>query len=580
MNFIKKNWLLFLLIGAGFFVYAFNLNNGLFWDDENWIINNPAVHGLSWSNIKFWFQNNTLAGIGLTSNYWRPFLFFTFAINYTISGLEPLGYHLVSNAVHIASAVLVFLLFNLALKKKWLSFLTAAFFLFHPLQTEAVTYISGRGDPLSVFFMLLGLYFFVLAEKNGVPWLGWRRIVSLLSLILALLSREVAIIFPFLAMVFYISFLSNDKFLGAFKKAIIKTIPHFTIVLIYGILRLTVLNFDNTLNFYSTPNIYSENLFVRLFTFAKVLVTYFKLLLFPTGLHMDRDMVPILNFFQWPVWLVALILVGLIFLLFRLYKKKSGDFPVWFFGFFWFFIALAPVSGITPINAILYEHWLYLPMIGFFFVFSFYLEKILYFLRTRKAVYFCLLAAVVGYFVFFSTQSIKRNIIWGKPIEFYLDILKYEPDSVRINNNLGNEYFNRGNQTESEKYYRKAISVEDIFPQPHFNLGGILESRGDTYGAIQEYKKSIEINPNFFYGYQNLVSIYGKQGDLANAWSYMEKLLELRPNDPRIQYNAGLIKWAVGDRKVAKSYLDRGLAIVGEDSETKKLIEDLLLKIK
>ena len=46
-----------------------------------------------------------------------------------------------------------------------------------------------------------------------------------------------------------------------------------------------------------------------------------------------------------------------------------------------------------------------------------------------------------GYFVFFGVQSIRRNILWGKPIDFYTDILKYEPDSVRINNNLGNLYF-------------------------------------------------------------------------------------------------------------------------------------------
>src|SRR3989338_10246630 len=117
MDFIKKNWLVFLLIAVGFFVYFFNLDNGLFWDDDDWIINNNFVHNITWHNIKFWFTHNTLAGIGLKSNYYRPFLFFTFAINYIISGVKPLSYHILSNLIHIANSILVFSILYLVFRK-------------------------------------------------------------------------------------------------------------------------------------------------------------------------------------------------------------------------------------------------------------------------------------------------------------------------------------------------------------------------------------------------------------------------------------------------------------------------------
>src|SRR3989338_9533298 len=135
MDFIKKNWLVFLLIAVGFFVYAFNLHNGLFWDDDDWIINNNFVHNITWHNIKFWFTHNTLAGIGLKSNYYRPFLFFTFAVNYAISGVKPLGYHLVNNLIHIANAILLFVVLKRLFKKEYLAFLVSLIFLIHPLQT-------------------------------------------------------------------------------------------------------------------------------------------------------------------------------------------------------------------------------------------------------------------------------------------------------------------------------------------------------------------------------------------------------------------------------------------------------------
>ena len=103
-NFISKKelWLpILILIVVGGFIHSFNLNNQLFWDDDDWIVNNSVVHSVSWDNVKFWFTHDVLAGVGLSSNYYRPFLFFTFALNYILSGVKPLAYHLISNFIHI-----------------------------------------------------------------------------------------------------------------------------------------------------------------------------------------------------------------------------------------------------------------------------------------------------------------------------------------------------------------------------------------------------------------------------------------------------------------------------------------------
>src|SRR3989344_7689159 len=359
-NFVLKKeiWLpIIILIVVGSFIYSFNLNNELFWDDNDWILNNGFVHEISWSNVKFWLTHNTLAGVGLQSNYYRPFLFFTFALNYVISWTNPFGYHLLSNLIHIANGILVFSILYLVFRRKLLAFLTSLIFLVHPLQTEAITYIAGRGDALVTMFMLASLLLFYLAESKSKGLLDWRKILSLVSLVLALLSRETGIIFPVLAMAFYISVLSGDKFLKSIKRGLIKTWPYFAVVLVYGILRLTVLNFQNTLNFYAEPNIYSENLYVRFFTFLPILLGYIKLLFVPTGLHMERSVNVYTSLFQWPVWLIFIGLVGLLIWLRYLYiestsyKLQATSYQIWLFGASLFFIALGPVSGITPINA-------------------------------------------------------------------------------------------------------------------------------------------------------------------------------------------------------------------------------------
>src|SRR3989338_6008883 len=157
----RKTWLLIitLIVVAGF-IYSFNLNDPLFWDDDDWIVNNSFVHDVTWSNIKFWFTENTLAGVGLKSNYYRPFLFLTFAANYMVAGVKPLVYHLTSNFIHIFNGILVFWLIREVFKRRLLAFLVSILFLIHPLQTEAITYISGRGDALVAMFMLLALLVF------------------------------------------------------------------------------------------------------------------------------------------------------------------------------------------------------------------------------------------------------------------------------------------------------------------------------------------------------------------------------------------------------------------------------------
>ncbi len=588
-------YLVGVLFGIGFFIYFFNLHNGLFWDDEDWILNNATVHALNWTNIKFWFTNNTLAGIGLKSNYYRPFLFFTFAINYVLSGVKPFGYHLVNNLLHIANAILLFVVLKKLFKKESFAFLVALIFLIHPLQTEAITYIAGRGDILVTLFMLLGVWLFIKslpAQAGQVNNLqarpaGWGLLI-ILSLVLALLSRETAIVFPVLLLVIYISFLSQDRFLKSIKNGLIKTWPYFAVVAVYGILRLTTLNFLDTLNFYVVPNVYSQHFSVRFFTFLSTLLTYLKLLVVPIGLHMERGTDVFDSLFRWPVWLGAILVSCIVYFVYRFYQKyktpntkyqiPNTDFGVWLFGVGWFAATIAPVSGITPINALIYEHWLYLPMIGFWSIICFYLVKLYDYLTSNGRVVGRLLLAIslLVYFSFFSYQAIKRNILWGNPEAFYLDILKYEPDSGRINNNVGNLYFNRGDKTMAEIYYKKAVETADTFPQSHLNYGSVLESKNDYFGAAQEYKKAIEIDPNFYYAHQNLVILYAKTGNIKEAIVYVEQLKKLLPENPRVYYNTALLYLADRNNKKAIENANEGLKYIKLDPESGPLFEDLV----
>lgn len=569
-----------VLFFVAFGVYGNNLRNELFWDDLDWISNNPRVHEFSVDNVKSWLTENTLAGIGLKSNYYRPFLFATFTANYVLHGDNPVGYHLVNNVLHAGNAVLVFLLLLVALKKRWPAFLVALLFAVHPLQTEAVTYIAGRGDPLNVFWMLVSLLILRKIYERPEKKTRW-YLLSGATLVLAILSRETAIIFPFLAMVYAVAFLETGRFWQAIRGAFVKTIPHFLIVFVYGILRLTVLNFENTLNFYAVSNPYTESIFVRMYTFMGILLSYVKLLILPLGQHMERGATVFLTPWYWQVCIPILLLAGILWFIRKRYKKSWDNREpaisnVLIFAFGWFFVNLGPTSGITPINALMYEHWLYLAMAGPLTVLIVLGDRLITDQAKKKAaVCLVIVLALMGGWL-----SVKRNTLWGNPIAFFEDILRYEPNSARVNNNLANHYASTGNLAKAEEHYWKAVESNDSFPQPYFNLGTLLLERNDVRGAIEVFEKAIKADPYFPNAYDQLSVIYASQGNLSKARDMVTKFIELQPINPMAYYNLARLEQAMGNKAEARTAIQAGFRYASEGSEIRIAMEKLLADLK
>ena len=521
-QFLKENGgYLFSLTLIGVFLYIFNLHNPLFWDDADWIVNNFSVHALTWANVKFIFSHDVLAGIGQVSNYYRPFLFLTFMANWLVSGSNPVSYHVISDGIHILNACLIFYLTARWFNSQRVAFLTALLFLIHPLQTEAAAYISGRGDPLSIFFILTGI---VLYLNKHRWWAGGMAV-------LAVLSRETAVLFPAYLGVVLMAFEYKGLMWERFKKAFVDTLPYIGISAVYGLLRLTVLNFQNTLNFYQQQNIYSEHITYRIYTFFNVLVTYIRLIVWPVGLHMDRDIPVSTHMWDSLSWLGALILLGSAGLLVYLYRRKDRTaFNVWFFGLGIFFVNLLPTSGIAPINARIYEHWLYFSLFGFFAVAVWYLDTLWQKVEKKWPAWQpVLIILLVLYCLFLGVQTIRRNLLWGDTEQFYLNILYYEPQDVRILNNLGNWYSDNGNNASAGPLYERAIEADPTQPAPYYNLGNIARDSGQVAQEEAFYQKAISVDPTFYYAYGNLAQLYLDENKLSQALTELQELQKIYP---------------------------------------------------
>jgi len=504
-----------LLFVAAFFCYTNTLGNQLFFDDEQFIYNNESVKTFDITEI---FSRSLVSGGGKLSNYYRPILFTGFAVEYRVFGDSGFIYHLNSILIHFLGGLLLYLIIKKIFKNNLLALLTSMLFTIHPIQTEAVSYASGRGDPLSFALVMLVIF---LSLSNHKKYL----VISLISMIFAFLSKELAIITPgfiFLAHLFQEQSFSKSTI----KKCVILTAPFLIISIFYFLLRISILNFSNTLNFYNGTNIYTDSLFVRINTFFDLIPTYIQLLIFPKDLFMERDSgITIQTFitFQSAASLFLLVGAGT----FAYIKRKTS--PTLLFSIIWIIVAFIPTSGIIPINGIFYEHFLYYPSVGFFLLGS---TGILFFYnKSRGWMREAIIIFVFLFLIMLSFRTISRNSEWHDPITFYNQTLSYVK-SARAYNNLAMAYAEKGSQSQSIDAYKKAIYLSDTYPETHFNLANVYLATGATQSAEKEYRKALIIDPGFYLAYGSLFRLYQASGNQTGKDWVATQLKEIGSKNP------------------------------------------------
>lgn len=473
-----------------FIIYANTLGNGLFFDDEDFIYKNVYVQQL---NLPAYFTENTIAGAGKVSNYYRPFLSLSYGIEYSIFHDLPFIYHLTNILLQSSAGIALFIFLKRLLKDQLIAFLTSLLFLVHPIQTEAVSYASGRSDPMVAFFIFLSLIFFLKKSPRA-------RIISLIFFICALFSRETALVMPGLLCIIL---LYQTKSLKKALHEIHQIIPFVVIDGFYFVLRLTVLNFQNTLNFYGTQNLYSSHLENRIYTFLSVLPTYFLLLVFPITLYMERNTSFVINPLDPRVLLSFFVLLVAFIASLRIFKT----YPIFLFSLLWIGITFVPTSGIIPINGIIYEHFLFLPSIGFFLICSTLIEMAFY-KSNSPVIKSCIVVVVATVLLLLSVRTISRNFEWHDPITFYTQLNLNNPSVARVHNNLAMAYAEEENNKQAISEYKRAIQLNDIYPQTHYNLGNTYIASNNIKEAEQEYKTAIKMDPNFLQPYISLGKLY------------------------------------------------------------------------
>ncbi len=418
------------IVAAGILAYANSLRNEFVWDDASSILIHQHVQDPS-QFFQLFREDLHAYGRG-QGNFYRPLLAASFMLDYALSrpapdaAPSPLVFHVSSIAWHIAAALLFLALLLRMQAPRFACLAAPLLFAVHPLHTEAVTYISGRGDSMAGAFMLAGLWFAL--WENGPRQRLAGLLCGTLCFIAALLSKESALIYPVLLLFVLAAAPHRDDGSPAPLHRMRRAAPLVAAVAataFYALLRMTILHFGEGGAANAAP------LLARAVQALQSFSIYIRLLFIPTGLHMERTLEGV------PGWHAA---IGGVLLLAcaggigwgwrtRRYRLVCA--------MGWFLAAWLPISGIFPLNAPLAEHWLYMPMIGFLWA----LAEIIWFAASRRTstsgIAIGLVAAACVACIAFTAA---RNQDWRNNETLFLDTLSKSPDAVRVHFNLAVTY--------------------------------------------------------------------------------------------------------------------------------------------
>jgi tetratricopeptide (TPR) repeat protein len=559
-----------LLIAAGFLIYANALGGAFIYDDEFLVKDNVFITNISY--VKDIFKSNILAGAGQPSVFYRPLQTLALMADHAVWGLNPFGYHLTNVAWHVAGGLVLFWFLRMLLGVNAVAFLAALFFEIHPIHTEAVSYISGRADPMAFVFLILS--FILYLKQVSAPRLS-SYFLMLLTYAAALLSRENSMILPVLIWVYH----------ACFKKKI-RLKEFLSLVALLGLYLLVRATFLREM-LSRIPG--DTSLFQRGPGVFAALAGYIRLLFLPLGLHMEYG-TPLFQITDLRVVGGIIALGGLLYLLFR--KKSLPDAVR--FSVAWFLVALLPVSNLFPINAFMAEHWLYLPSVGFFMLLALFLK---YLLEDRNRRGLAVLLAG-GQIIFYSFLTVRQNATWKDPEFFYARTLKYAPQSSRCLNNLGIIFKARKDFDKATDFFQRAAAAKPDNVEAPYNLGNvyaatsrmpeaiaayeraltinpgradILNNLGLVYlglerneEAIACFRKAMVLNPHYVDAASNLSVAYSNQGRKVEAIDLLKELIRKNPRYVMAHKNIAVYYYETRQYDLAVQYADKALALGAE----------------
>jgi protein O-mannosyl-transferase len=440
-----------LVIGA---TWSDSLHASFQFDDWNVIVYDPRVHGFS----AWW---HSLPGI-------RAVLKLSYALNYEF-GATVVGFRLFNVGIHLVNTLLVFGLLSRR-GPLFAALLVAAVFALDPVQTEAVTYISGRSSSLVALPCLCALWLWELALEQRNP--RWTHIAGVACYGLALGIKETAWVLPAAIALWHITrpTPATQPALGTQPIPATRPTPgtqspratqpasslrpserhalvgYSAMALIAVVVALSSPTYRHLLQTSLTTRSIQDNLSLQVQAWGFLCRELTRLV----GLNADPPLGEVASSAALPVILWATAWSSLAIAAWRA-RQRSPQFT---FGVLWFFLWLLPTNSLLPRLDVANDRQLYLALIGPVWILAVAITPMTFGRPGCRWAALALLTLALG------AAAHSRNSVYGTEVAFWQDALERSPTNARAANNLGFAYALECREDAAEREFERAIALQ------------------------------------------------------------------------------------------------------------------------
>ena len=523
-------------------------------DDAEFVFANPYVRaGLKPATIEWAFTESHASN-------WTPLTFLSLALDTSLFGLEPEGYHRSNVLLHALASVLLFFACHALTGHRWRSLLLALLWAVHPLRVESVAWVAERKDVLSSGFGFASVWAYAVAvrARRRSAWI-WCAVL----LALGLLAKAMLVSWPLLFLLLDVWPLRRSD---AWRKRLMEKWPLALLVAVFCVVTFLAQRGGGAVSSLQRLSL-PQRLDNAVVSYARYLERVFwphdLAYLYPHPAFHAPD-------FGWPIAVVAACAV-LVLLLSAgaLWLYRRGR-PEWLIGWGWYLISLLPVLGIVQVGSqSMADRYTYVPQVGLWLALLWGWQRPA---RIWARVTFALLLVLAALFAWRTSQQLP---VWRDSRALFSHAIAVTENNAYAHNGLGAYLARAGDIVSAKPHLETALRIDPRFVSARVNLGIVLSSQGDFANARTQYQAALALDPDSPLVHVGLGNLYAASGELARAEEHLLRARSLDPLRWQAHFNLGLVQMRMGKTAEGRESLERALALDPRNPTIRKRLDEL-----
>lgn len=526
----------FAAIGALLFVtaaaYQGVVTAGFVYDDMYTVARNPSVRSLA--RAPEWFlAPDAVTSDGRGSNL-RPITVASYAVDFSLWGERPAGFHATSLAIHLVLVVLVWLLAQRLWAHDLSALVAAGWMALHPINAQAVNYLTARSSTLAAVGILAAVVCYdrwaagrmaAGAGRGSRVWMAG----ALGAGAFALGAKESAAVLPLLIIAW-----DRARFghIEPWRASVVRSSPWWGLLGAWLLYRAAVLGGASAVE----PT--ASGLFQGAAFAAKIVAAAAAHSVWPVGFAID---------YGWPTVLDAGAAMGSLAVVVAVAAAgwslvRVDHRMAWCAA--WFGVSLLPVMMLPFITtlALYQEHRAYLAEIGV----AWLAGGIVYRVVSGWNPGWWARGVAVGAAALLVAAAVwvdrERTAVWADADRLWEESVARYPSSAMARNGRVLRLLHADRLDEAEQEVVLSLRARPTNPYTHMLLGMVYGKRGETERAAAAYRSSLELRPTFVEARVRLAMAYQAMGRADDALAEFDRAIRDDPKgSPAVVLSAVLL---------------------------------------